>query len=186
MSNIWDGSFCKNIKQVKTVNFSRRWLSLRCFISSLLVLSWILMKTFPPETRIESHSLFRLSSQQWNAILLLQSDRFWDKKGFVFLSNPMLVRSTDISIFYFSMLQTNVFDWRTPPLFFCYHPANVLCQFSHSIFMFILRGGSRAAVTSKMERIAIIFNGWKPLTIILKRFILDVAAALDPPLRYLF
>ena len=58
--------------------------------------------------------------------------------------------------------------------------------FSHSIFMFILRGGSRAAVTSKMERIAIIFNGWKSLTIILKRFILDVAAALDPPLRYLF
>ena len=28
----------------------------------------------------------------------------------------------------------------------------------------------------------IIFNGWKPLTIITKDSILDVAAALDPPL----
>ena len=39
------------------------------------------------------------------------------------------------------------------------------------------RGGSRAAATSKMER-------WKPLTIITKRSILDVAAALDPPLEF--
>ena len=45
------------------------------------------------------------------------------------------------------------------------------------------RGGSRAAVTSKMERFVIIVNGWKPLTIITKRSILDVAAALDPPLN---
>ena len=29
----------------------------------------------------------------------------------------------------------------------------------------------------------IIVNGWKPLTIITKRSILDVAAALDPPLK---
>ena len=28
----------------------------------------------------------------------------------------------------------------------------------------------------------IIINGWKPLTIITKHYILDVAAALDPPL----
>ena len=36
-----------------------------------------------------------------------------------------------------------------------------------------------------MERFGIIANGWKPLTIITKRSILDVAAALDPPLiRY--
>ena len=33
-----------------------------------------------------------------------------------------------------------------------------------------------------MERFVIIVNGWKPLTIITKRSILDVAAALDPPL----
>ena len=43
------------------------------------------------------------------------------------------------------------------------------------------RGGSRAAATFKMERFVIIVNGWKPLTIITKRSILDVAAALDPP-----
>ena len=42
-------------------------------------------------------------------------------------------------------------------------------------------GGSRAAATSKMER-SIIVNGCKPLTFIKKCSILDVAAALDPPL----
>ena len=46
-----------------------------------------------------------------------------------------------------------------------------------------IRGGSRAAATSKMEHFVIIVNGWKPLTIITKRSILDVAAALDPPLK---
>ena len=45
-----------------------------------------------------------------------------------------------------------------------------------------VRGGSRTAATSKMERFVIIVNGWKPLTIITKRSILDVAAVLDPPL----
>ena len=44
----------------------------------------------------------------------------------------------------------------------------------------VLRSGSRAAATSKMERFVIIVNGWKLLTIITKRSILDVAAALDP------
>ena len=43
-------------------------------------------------------------------------------------------------------------------------------------------GESRAAATSKMERFVIIVNGFQPLTIITKRSILDVAAALDPPL----
>ena len=46
------------------------------------------------------------------------------------------------------------------------------------------RGGSRAAATSKMEHFVIIVNGWKPLTVITKRSILDVAATLDPPLIY--
>ena len=50
--------------------------------------------------------------------------------------------------------------------------------------MFV-RGGSRAAATSKMERFMIIVNGFQPLTIISKRSILDVAAALDPPLHVL-
>ena len=45
-----------------------------------------------------------------------------------------------------------------------------------------LRGGSRTAATSKMERFVIVVNGWKLLTIITKCSILDVAAALDPPL----
>ena len=46
----------------------------------------------------------------------------------------------------------------------------------------IIRAGSRAAATSKMERFVIIVNGFQPLTIITKRSILDVAAALDLPL----
>ena len=43
-------------------------------------------------------------------------------------------------------------------------------------------GGSRTAATSKMEYFVIIVNGWKPLTIITKSSISNVAAALDPPL----
>ena len=46
----------------------------------------------------------------------------------------------------------------------------------------LVRGGSRAAATFKMERFVIIVNDWKPLTIITKRSILYVAAALDLPL----
>ena len=45
------------------------------------------------------------------------------------------------------------------------------------------RGGSRTTATSKMEHFVIIINGFQPLTIITKRSILDVAAALDPPLQ---
>ena len=46
-----------------------------------------------------------------------------------------------------------------------------------------VRGGSRAATTSKMEPFVRIVNGWKPLTIITKRSILIVVVALDPPLN---
>ena len=46
----------------------------------------------------------------------------------------------------------------------------------------MIRGGSRAVATSKMECFVIIVNSWKPLTIITMHSILDVAAALDPPL----
>ena len=45
-----------------------------------------------------------------------------------------------------------------------------------------IRGGSKAAATAKMERFVIIVNGFQSLTIITKRFILDDATALDPPL----
>ena len=41
--------------------------------------------------------------------------------------------------------------------------------------------GSRAAATSKIECFVIIVNGFQPLTIITKCSILDVTAALDPP-----
>ena len=46
----------------------------------------------------------------------------------------------------------------------------------------VTRGGFRTAATSKMERFVIIVNGFQPLTIIIKRSILDVAAVLHPPL----
>ena len=49
-------------------------------------------------------------------------------------------------------------------------------------FCYLARSGSRAAATSKMESFVIIVNGFKPLTIITKRSILDVVAALGPPL----
>ena len=49
--------------------------------------------------------------------------------------------------------------------------------------MMLFRGGSRAAATSKMEHFVIIVNGFQPLTIIIKRSILHVAAAQDPPLH---
>ena len=39
-----------------------------------------------------------------------------------------------------------------------------------------MRGGSRTAATSKMERFVIIVKGWKPLTMIPKCSILNVAA----------
>ena len=46
----------------------------------------------------------------------------------------------------------------------------------------VFRGVSRTAATSKLEHFVIIVNGLKPLTIITKRSILDIAAVLDPPL----
>ena len=58
--------------------------------------------------------------------------------------------------------------------------------FYHIVFVLmgsLYRGGSRTAATSKVKRFVIIVNGWKPLTIITKRSILNVAAVLDPPLR---
>ena len=57
------------------------------------------------------------------------------------------------------------------------------CELSFSGFLpLTVRGRSRAAATSKMERSAIIVNSFQPLTIITKCSILDVSAALDPSL----
>ena len=50
------------------------------------------------------------------------------------------------------------------------------------IYSTVTGGGSKAAATSKMGRFVIIVNGFQPLTIVTKRSILDVAAALDPGL----
>ena len=55
-------------------------------------------------------------------------------------------------------------------------------EHTQKIRIYITRGGSRTAATSKIECFVIIVNGWKPLTTITKRSILDVAAVLDPPL----
>ena len=46
----------------------------------------------------------------------------------------------------------------------------------------MFREGSRAAAISKMECFVIIVNGFQLLSIITKHSILNVAAALDPPL----
>ena len=54
----------------------------------------------------------------------------------------------------------------------------------YNVLTSYLRGGSRAAATSKMERFVIIVNGFQPLTIITKRSILDIAIVLDPPLYF--
>ena len=48
---------------------------------------------------------------------------------------------------------------------------------------FLRKSALQRRATSKMECFVIIVNGWKPLTIITKRSVLDVAAVLDPPLR---
>ena len=45
----------------------------------------------------------------------------------------------------------------------------------------IIRGGSRTATVSKMERFLIV-NDFQPLNIITKHSISDVAAVVDPPL----
>ena len=45
------------------------------------------------------------------------------------------------------------------------------------------RGGSRITATFKMEHFVILVNGSKPLTVITKGSILNVAAVLDPPLH---
>ena len=59
-------------------------------------------------------------------------------------------------------------------------------QVMRHILALELRGRSRTVATSKMEHFVIIVNGFQPVTIITKLFILDVAAVLDPPLELSF
>ena len=49
-------------------------------------------------------------------------------------------------------------------------------------FSIVGQGGPKEAATSKMELFVITVNGYRPLTIITKDSILDVAGVLDPPL----
>ena len=56
------------------------------------------------------------------------------------------------------------------------------CSIFFAKFLEIIRGGSRAAATSRMEHFVIIVKGFQQLTIITKRSIVDVAAVLDPSL----
>ena len=46
----------------------------------------------------------------------------------------------------------------------------------------IFRGGSKTVATSKIEHFVIIVNGFRPLTIITKSSLLDVAEVLEPTL----
>ena len=49
-------------------------------------------------------------------------------------------------------------------------------------FLYNRKGGSRTVATSKMELFMVIVDSWKPLTIITKCSILDIAAVLNRPL----
>ena len=68
------------------------------------------------------------------------------------------------------------------------HYINEKCRNKRLIMIIIIsriiRGGSRTAATSKMERFVILSQSvnYYQLTIITKRSILNVAAVLDPPL----
>ena len=62
----------------------------------------------------------------------------------------------------------------------CFQDSHLILK---SPYLHSVSGGSRVAATSKMGRFVIIVNGLQPLTLITKRSILDVAAALDPPLN---
>ena len=90
-----------------------------------------------------------------------------------FLSSPNLRKNTGLV---FLTLLYNIHSHKNRKLL------SISCDYMQYTISSITRGGSRTAETSKMERFLIMVNGWKPLNFITKRSILDVAAALDPPL----
>ena len=94
-----------------------------------------------------------------------------------FLSSPNLRKNTGLV---FLTLLYNIHSHKNRKLL------SISCDYMQYTISSITRGGSRTAETSKMERFLIMVNGWKPLNFITKRSILDVAAALDPPLVTLF
>ena len=113
-----------------------------------------------------SEHLFMVASKHWKKDIPLDGDIVWCKNSIVF---KYLAKSCD---------------------FFLLGAAKYLlaANFFYSLFAqrfslpLVIRGRSRAVATSTTERFVIIVNGWKLLTIIPKRSILDVAAALDLPL----
>ena len=82
--------------------------------------------------------------------------------------------------FFFFLSESNISPSCKFYDFFLYQSTSILA--SNDSVITIIKGGSKAATISKMERFVIIVNGFQPLTIITKRSILDVAAPLDPPL----
>ena len=90
-----------------------------------------------------------------------------------FLSSPNLRKNTGLV---FLTLLYNTHSHKNQKLL------PISCDYIQYTISSITRGGSRTAGTSKMVRFLIMVNGWKPLTFITKRSILDGAAALDPPL----
>ena len=84
-------------------NFLVSWL--KCLISTLLPLSWIMKKAFLPYVHVESISLFRQSSRQWNAIFYYNQTSFESKKYLYFCLTQCSWDQQTYIFFYFSMLQ---------------------------------------------------------------------------------
>ena len=156
---IWVG-FCLNTRErfFLEVQFQIQQKEQRFFLKTVI-------EIFKIALRLRDRHVFMWQPLEilndFNTLTLKQI--FWKRKTFFKkLEYSFLVESTKI--------ESAIFLCKTAP-----SQANVKANRMD-------RGGSRTAATSKMECFVIIVNGWKPLTIITKHSILDVAAALDPPL----
>ena len=68
--------------------------------------------------------------------------------------------------------------------------SNIISKIKSNIIFYLKKddinaAGSRTAARSKVEIFVAIVNGWKPLTLVIKSFISNVAAVLDPSLSQL-
>ena len=68
--------------------------------------------------------------------------------------------------------------------------SNVISKIKSNVIFYLKNddinaAGSRTAARSKVEIFVAIVNGWKPLTLVIKSFISNVAAVLDPSLSQL-
>ena len=90
-------------------------------------------------------------------------------------NNPMIKIKSQISVLNtFSKIYESVIKNQLISVLISFH-------LSLRLTRNLIRSRSGAAATSKMERFVIIVNGFQWLTIITNCSILDVAAALDPP-----